>query len=46
MSPQEIDDGKLEVVGLYSSFHIAQLQIGMSEPHYIGQGSEIKVGTQ
>lgn len=41
--PQEIDDGKLEVVGLYSSFHIAQLQIGLSEPYYIGQGSEVKV---
>lgn len=25
--PQAMDDGKLEVLGLYSSFHIAQLQV-------------------
>lgn len=41
--PQRIDDGQLEVVGLYSSFHIAQLQIGLSEPYYIGQAREIKI---
>ena len=41
--PQAIDDGLLEVVGIYSSFHIAQLQIGLSKPYYIGQASEIKV---
>ncbi|XKL68628.1 hypothetical protein PGB90_006397 [Kerria lacca] len=43
LSSQHIDDGKLETVGIYSSFHIAQLQIGLSEPYYIGQASEIKV---
>ncbi|CAL7933848.1 unnamed protein product [Xylocopa violacea] len=40
---QSINDGKLEVVALHSSFHMAQLQIGMSQPHRLGQASNIKV---
>ncbi|XP_053994936.1 diacylglycerol kinase epsilon [Hylaeus anthracinus] len=40
---QSIDDGKLEVVALYSSFHMAQLQVGLSQPYRIGQASTIKV---
>ncbi|OQV24043.1 Diacylglycerol kinase epsilon [Hypsibius exemplaris] len=31
--PQEIDDGYFEVFALYSSFHIAQMQVGLSTPH-------------
>lgn len=42
--PQRCDDGLLEVIGLYSSFHVAQLQIGMSEPVRLGQAKEVKVG--
>ncbi|GFY37375.1 ATP-dependent DNA helicase, partial [Trichonephila inaurata madagascariensis] len=40
--PGEHDDGLLEVMGVYSSFHIAQLQIGMSEPLRLGQARSIK----
>ncbi|XP_054283821.1 diacylglycerol kinase epsilon-like [Macrosteles quadrilineatus] len=40
---QSISDGKLEVVAVYSSFHIAQLQVGLSSPHYIGQASSVKI---
>lgn len=40
---QSISDGKLEVVALYSSFHMAQLQIGLSKPHRIGQANTVKV---
>ncbi|XP_034248421.1 diacylglycerol kinase epsilon [Thrips palmi] len=38
---QSISDGKLEVLALYSSFHMAQLQIGLSTPHLVGQASSI-----
>ncbi|XP_047347530.1 diacylglycerol kinase epsilon-like isoform X1 [Vespa velutina] len=40
---QKIDDQKLEVCALYSSFHMAQLQVGYSQPHRLGQASVIKV---
>jgi len=40
---QSINDGKLEVVALYSSFHMAQLQVGLSKPHRIGQANNVKV---
>lgn len=40
---QSIDDGKLEVVALYSSFHMAQLQVGLSQPHRLGQAKNVKV---
>lgn len=40
---QRIDDGKFEVFGLYSSFHIAQMQVGLSEPFRIGQGSQLSL---
>lgn len=40
---QSIGDGKLEVVALYSSFHMAQLQVGLSQPYRLGQASNIKV---
>ncbi|KAG8212748.1 hypothetical protein J437_LFUL019695 [Ladona fulva] len=41
--PQDFSDGKLEVMTVHSSFHIAQLQVGLSEPHRIGQASNIKI---
>lgn len=40
---QSINDGKLEVVALYSSFHMAQLQVGLSQPYRLGQANSIKV---
>ncbi|XP_066588892.1 diacylglycerol kinase epsilon isoform X2 [Prorops nasuta] len=40
---QSIEDGKLEVAALYSSFHMAQLQIGLSQPHRIGQAKTVKI---
>ncbi|XP_043281428.1 diacylglycerol kinase epsilon [Venturia canescens] len=40
---QSISDGKLEVVAIYSSFHIAQLQVGLSQPHRLGQAHTVKV---
>ena len=67
-SPPSYNDGKLEVFCVYSSFHIAQMQVllyilifkekvqlllilccvnflkvGLSEPHRIGQASEVKL---
>jgi len=38
-----IHDQRLEVFCIYSSFHIAQMQVGLSEPHRVGQAMEIKV---
>lgn len=40
---QRIDDSKLEVMALYSSFHIARLQVGLSEPLKLGQVSQVKI---
>lgn len=38
-----INDGYLEVMGIYSSFHIAQLQVGLAEPYRIGQAKHVKI---
>ncbi|XP_014298896.1 diacylglycerol kinase epsilon isoform X2 [Microplitis demolitor] len=43
---QSINDGKLEVCALYSSFHIAQLQVGMSQPHRLGQAKTVTILVQ
>ncbi|XP_011305118.1 diacylglycerol kinase epsilon isoform X1 [Fopius arisanus] len=40
---QSINDGKLEVCAIYSSFHIAQLQVGLSQPHRLGQAKIVKI---
>jgi len=40
---QFIDDGLLEVLGIRSSIHIAQLKMGIAEPIRIGQASVIRV---
>jgi hypothetical protein len=37
------DDGMVEVMALYSSFHIAQLQVGMASPLTLGQARNVKV---
>lgn len=37
------DDGLLEVFALYSSFHIAQLQVGLAEPLRLGQAKTVKI---
>jgi len=36
-------DKKLEVFCVYSSFHIARMQVGDSEPHRVGQAREIQI---
>lgn len=38
-----ISDGTMEVFGIVSSFHIAQLQVGISKPVRIGQAKHIRV---
>ncbi|KAG7158641.1 diacylglycerol kinase epsilon-like isoform X2 [Homarus americanus] len=40
---QDFHDGLLEVFCLVSSFHIAQLQLGLSEPIRLGQCSSLKL---
>ncbi|XP_005102379.1 diacylglycerol kinase epsilon [Aplysia californica] len=40
------DDGVLEVMGLFSSFHIAQLQIGLATPLRLGQAKTVKISLQ
>ena len=37
------NDGLLEVMGLSSSFHIAQLQVGLAQPLRLGQARKVKV---
>lgn len=41
--PQLVNDGLLEVLGVRSSIHIAQLKMGIAEPIRIGQASVIRV---
>ena len=38
-----ICDGKLEVFCVFSSFHIAQMQVGLSEPHRVGQAHQVRI---
>ena len=33
----------VEVFGIYSSFHIAQMQVGLADPYRIGQARHVKV---
>ncbi|XP_044272407.1 diacylglycerol kinase epsilon isoform X2 [Tribolium madens] len=40
---QSYHDGVLEVLGIYSSFHIAQLQVGLSTPLKLGQAKTVEV---
>ncbi|KAL3876679.1 hypothetical protein ACJMK2_034483 [Sinanodonta woodiana] len=41
--PARYDDGLLEVAAIYSSFHIAQLQVGLSSPICLGQAKSVKI---
>lgn len=41
--PARYNDQLLEVFGLHSSFHVAQLQVGMTTPIRIGQARHIKI---
>lgn len=36
-------DGQMEVLAIVSSFHIAQLQVGLSKPIRLGQARNVKV---
>lgn len=40
---QSMSDGKLEVVGISSSFHIARLQCGLAEPYRFTQASNLRI---
>ncbi|XP_060802762.1 diacylglycerol kinase epsilon isoform X1 [Amyelois transitella] len=40
---QSLNDGKLEVVGISSSFHIARLQCGLAEPYRFTQASKLTI---
>lgn len=41
-----ISDGLVEVFGVMSSFHIAQLQIGLTKPLKLGRAKEVRVSFQ
>ena len=41
-----ISDGKLEVFCVFSSFHIGQMQVGLGEPHRVGQAREVRIVLQ
>ncbi|KAI5651860.1 diacylglycerol kinase accessory domain-containing protein [Phthorimaea operculella] len=43
VGPHSINDGKLEIVGISSSFHIARLQCGLAEPYRFAQAAEVKI---
>lgn len=38
-----IDDKQLEVIGLYSSFHVGRIQVSMADPIRLGQAHKVKV---
>lgn len=38
-----MDDKLLELVGLYSSFHVGKIQVSVAEPLRIGQAKSVKV---
>uniref|UniRef100_UPI00358FEACF uncharacterized protein isoform X2 n=1 Tax=Myxine glutinosa TaxID=7769 RepID=UPI00358FEACF len=41
--PARQDDGKLEVVGVYGSFHLAQIQVKLANPLRLGQAHSVKL---
>lgn len=43
INTQSTSDGVLEVLGIVSSFHIAQLQVGINKPVRLGQARSVKV---
>lgn len=40
---QSISDGVLEVMGIVSSFHMAQLQVGINKPIRLGQAKKVRI---
>lgn len=40
---QSISDGILEVMGIVSSFHMAQLQVGLNKPIRLGQAKMVRI---
>lgn len=38
-----LDDGLLEVVGVYGSFHCAQIQVKLANPVRLGQAHTVRV---
>lgn len=45
LSPR-LDDGLLEVVGVFGSFHCAQIQVKMANPVRLGQAHTVRVRFQ
>ncbi|PAA89796.1 hypothetical protein BOX15_Mlig007917g1, partial [Macrostomum lignano] len=41
--PQSHGDGRFELMGLHSSFHMAQLQVGLAPAIRLGQGSNLQI---
>merc|ERR1719411_964769 len=41
--PPSMSDKKLEVFCVYSIFHIAQMQVGLSEPFRVGQAHKVEI---
>lgn len=40
---QSISDGVIEVLGIVSSFHMAQLQVGLTKPIRLGQAQRVRI---
>lgn len=38
-----ISDGVIEVIGIVSSFHMAQLQVGLNKPIRLGQAKSVRI---
>lgn len=36
-------DGRIEVIGIVSSFHMAQLQVGLNRPIRLGQAQTVRI---
>uniref|UniRef100_A0A673FTM2 Diacylglycerol kinase n=1 Tax=Sinocyclocheilus rhinocerous TaxID=307959 RepID=A0A673FTM2_9TELE len=41
--PTRVDDGLLEVVGVYGSFHCAQIQVNLANPVRLGQAHTVRL---
>ncbi|KAB5584666.1 hypothetical protein PHYPO_G00110120 [Pangasianodon hypophthalmus] len=41
--PTRLDDGLLEVVGVFGSFHCAQIQVKLANPVRLGQGHTVRL---
>ena len=43
VSPCRLDDGLLEVLGVFGSFHCAQIQVKLANPVRLGQAHTVRV---